>query len=117
MLPKIEKNIKRVIRKRSLEILMQLIVLFFIFNIVTELPYVNLLVQNFFVKILLVWMVGIFFFRINHFLQTKAILAFIIIMSFFTFLGSQSYEFLGSLLYVLLLTAVITFILSEKDSF
>lgn len=111
---KIKKKTGSLFSQHKKEILMILSATIFIFDILTEIPYVNLVFRNIFVKSLLVWLLAIAVFKIKYTIQTKIVLGLLSIMPFFVFMGSKSYDYLGISVYLLIFVLAFSAIVSKE---
>lgn len=103
MIQKYKKAVIEFADRYQAKILILIIILFLVFNVLNNVPYLNILLNNFFVKIAVSWLVAIFIFEINYIYQLQVFIATLLLLIMSYFFGAKSYENLGNILYLLLL--------------
>ena len=86
------------------------IISIFIFEIVAIMPYFNVLLRDWLVRLLLMWILATQIFKIRYLKQMAAFCGLLLLMAVSIAINVEIYESLGNAAFVTLLTVVVSWI-------
>ncbi len=86
------------------------IISIFIFEIVAIMPYFNVLLKDWLVRLLLMWVLATQIFKIHYLKQMAVFYSLLLLMAVSIAVDVEIYESLGNAAFVTLLTAVVSWI-------
>lgn len=103
MSQKFKNRIMSFVARHTTEFLIVIAGSLLILDVSREIPYLNIFLNNFLIKLFGIWLVVMFVFNVGYIYRTHVFIVILIFIATSYLFGSSSYENLGSIAYFLLL--------------